>query len=446
MKKQNCFIMGVVLICSFFFINFNAFAMSSETEMLLKLLEKKGIVTTEEAADLKQSVEAAVPQAREDVGKLNVSDRLDKLENKVSKTAFANDFLERVEISGLIEVEGYASSRGSGDHRDSSDITLATVELGIDAQINEWVSGHLLFLYEEDDTEDVTVDEGTITFGNTERFPLYLTVGKMYVPFGNFESNMIQDPLTLELGETRESAAQIGFESAGFYGSVYVFNGDIGETNDNNKVDNYGANIGFAFEQDQLSFDVGVDYINNITDSDGLTDALSNVAGEINDNAPAGAIAAGFAQPNDETDDYVAGFAVHLIMNMGPLQLIGEYVGAVEEYALQNEIWGAIPYSFGVMGEKSVKPESWNIEAAFTQEILGKETTFALAYQGTKDCVFMQTDSALPENRYMAAIGMNILKNTALTLEYTHDIDYGKHEGGTDQKNDTVSAQVAIEF
>ena len=432
MKKQNCFIVGAALICSLFFINFNAFAMSSETEMLLKLLEKKGIVTTEEAADLKQAVEASVEQekvtpGKEHAGRMNVADRLSTLEKKVSKTAGVNDFLERVDISGLIEVEGYTASRGSGfdGNRDSSDITLATVELEIDARINEWVSGHLLLLYEEDDTEDFTVDEGIITIGNTEKFPLYLSAGKMYAPFGNFESNMIQDPLTLELGETRESAVQIGFESAGFYGSVYTFNGDVGETNDNNKVDNYGANIGFAFEQDQLNFDIGVGYINDITDSDGLTDALDDVSG------------------SDEIDDYVSGLAAHLIMNMGPFQFIGEYVGAIDDY------------NAGEMNNtKKVNPESWNFEAAFTQEILGKETTFALAYQGTNDCVFVDYLSAgsfddylaLPEDRYMGSIGIIILKNTSLTLEYMHDEDYSKSDGGTNTQNDTVSAQLAIVF
>jgi len=63
---------------------------------------------------------------------------------------------------------------------------------------------------------------GTITLGNMEMFPVYLTAGKMYVPFGNFESNMIQDPVTLEIGETRESAGQVGFEHSGFYGSAYA--------------------------------------------------------------------------------------------------------------------------------------------------------------------------------------------------------------------------------
>ncbi|MCD6273746.1 MAG: LbtU family siderophore porin [Deltaproteobacteria bacterium] len=439
MKKKTWFIMGAVLICSIFFINFNVFAMSSETEMLLKLLEKKGIVTTEEAADLKQAVEASVEQERvtpgkEHVGKMNVADRLSNLEKQVSKTAVVNDFLEKVDIHGLIEVEGYSASRGSGfdGNRDSSDITLATVELEIDARINEWVNGHLLFLYEDDDTEDFTVDEAIITIGNTEKFPLYLSAGKMYVPFGNFESNMIQDPLTLELGETRESAAQIGFEFEGFYGSVYTFNGDVSEGDRNsNKVDNYGANIGFAFEQDQFSFDIGCDYINDITDSDVLTDVLDDVS----DNLVGGG--------RDEIDDYVSGLAAHLVMNVGPFQFIGEYVGAIDDY------------NAGEMNTRGKKanPESWNFEAAFTQEILGRETTFALAYQGTNDCVFVDYTPgsfddylALPEDRYMGVIGVNILKNTMLKLEYMHDEDYSKSDGGTNTQNDTVSAQVAVVF
>ncbi len=420
MKTKNLFIMAAAMLSAIFFINLNAFAMSPETEMLLKLLEKKGIVTADEAAALKQAVEASAEQqttpGKAHAGRMNITDRVARLEDQVEKTKVLNHCLESLEISGLVEVEGYAASRGSGNktHRDSSDITLATVELEIDTRMNEWISGHLLLLYEEDDTEDFTVDEGIITIGNTEKFPLYLSAGKMYVPFGNFESNMIQDPLTLELGETRESAVQIGFEAAGFYGSVYAFNGDVGETDDNDKVDNYGANLGFAFEQEQFNVDIGIGYINNITDADTMTDALDDFT----------------AGGKDFTEDYVSGFASHLIINTGPFQLIGEYVGAVEEYAA------------GEMGTKSVRPESWNIEAAFTRKVLGKDTTFALAYQGTHDSLAIE----LPENRYMGAIGINILENTALKIEYMHDVDYGKHEEGTDQRNDTVSAQVAIAF
>ena len=317
---------------------------------------------------------------------------------------------DRLSFSGLIEVEANVGDNFDGDSE--SDIVLATVELAIDAQINEWVNGHILLLWEEDDTEPIDVDEGIITIGNMEKYPVYLAVGKLYVPFGNFESNMIQDSLTLELGETRESAVQVGFELAGFYGSVYAFNGDIKEINDSEKVECYGASMGYGFENDDISFDVGLDWINNIADSDGLTDALNDFAGI------------------DEIDEYVGGLAAHLIVNFGPVMLIGEYVGAIDDFE-EGEL---------AAGRK-MNPESWNAELAFTNEVMGKEATFALGYQGTNDAV-----GALPEDRYLAAISVEILENTFLALEYLHDDDYSKGSGGTSGNADVVTAQLAIEF
>ena len=320
------------------------------------------------------------------------------------------DFSDRFSFSGAIGIEGFVGDNFAGD--DESDIALATVELGIDVVINEWVTGHVLLLWEEDDTEPLDVDEGTITIGDTSRFPLYLTAGKLYVPFGNFESNMIQDPLTLEMGETRESAVQIGFEGSGCYGSIYMFNGDIGETNDNDKVECYGASIGYALETEEMGMDIGLDWISNISDSDGLTDALDDYAGI------------------DEINDYVSGMAAHMIFNMGPFVLIGEYVTALDEYED-----GELDFD----GE-GAEPESWNIEVAFTQEIMGRETVFALGYQGTDEAL------GLPEERYLVAIGVELFENTGLTLEYFHDEDYSSSKGGTSENANVVTAQLAVEF
>jgi len=76
------------------------------------------------------------------------------------------------------------------------------------------------------------VDEGTITIGNADVTPIYLTAGRMYIPFGNFESNMISDPITLTMSETREEAFQLGVElENGLHGSAYLFNGKIAEAN-----------------------------------------------------------------------------------------------------------------------------------------------------------------------------------------------------------------------
>jgi len=366
--------------------------------------------------ELEQEVKALKEQLKE---REEISNKLDVFKK----------WSERISFSGLIEVEAFTMDGYNGE--DESDIALATVELGIDAQIADWVSGQIVLLWEEDYTEPVDLDVGTITLGNTEMFPVYLTAGKMYVPFGNFESNMIQDPLTLEIGETRESAVQVGFEHSGFYGSVYTFNGDIDEDGEDNEVRCFGANAGYAFENDNLSLDIGAGWINNLIDSDGLGDGFQEMI-----DAYPGTIWA--------LKDYVDGFAVHAIINFGPATLIGEYIGAADdiEWNVSDDAGGV---NMAILGlnpvEKTGKPEAWNLELAYTVEIMSKETTFGVGYQGTDDL-----GGAMPEDRYMASIGVGITKNTSLTLEYLHDEDYNKNEGGTGDDADMVSVQLAIKF
>ncbi|MCK5738342.1 LbtU family siderophore porin [bacterium] len=198
----------------------------------------------------------------EDAADADLLQRIQKLEESRRLAILSSGWLDRITISGVLEAEaGYTSTdydEPSESDENESDAALATMEFGIDAELNEYVSGHALFLWEEDDTEPVDLDEGFITISGGDVMPLYLSAGKMYVPFGNFESTMISDPLTLELGETRESAIQVGFESEGFYGSVYVFNGDIDEDGEDSHIDNFGANAGFTIENDDFSLDVGV--------------------------------------------------------------------------------------------------------------------------------------------------------------------------------------------
>jgi hypothetical protein len=96
-------------------------------------------------------------------------------------------WFDDVTVSGLIEVEAYTTDyedlADAGAGGDNSDIVLATAELGIDAQVNDWVNGNITFLYEEDDT-DLEVDVAIITIANADATPFYFAGGQMYVPFG----------------------------------------------------------------------------------------------------------------------------------------------------------------------------------------------------------------------------------------------------------------------
>ena len=376
-----------------------AHALNPETEKLLDLLQNKKVITDEDADSFRRTLKKEA--TKEEAG-----------EEQPAEKSLLQKINERVTLGGLVEIEATAGKDYEGTKE--SDITLATVELGLDAEITDWANGHILLLYEEDDTP-LGVDEGFITLGNLEKFPLYFAAGKMYVPFGAFETYMISDPLTLELGENNESAAQVGFEISGFYGSFYAFNGDIDETGADNGIKNFGVNAGYGFENDTVSLDLGAGWINNIASSDTLTDYFGDAS----------------------IEDYVAGFTARMNLGYGPFSVIAEYLGAVDSFH-------AAELGFNGHG---AQPKAWYLEAAYATTIKGMETTFALGYQGTDEALALE----LPKKRLLASIGVEIVENVYLGLEYLHDKDYktkdySKDACGTGNDADAVTMKLAVEF
>ncbi len=70
------------------------------------------------------------------------------------------------ELEGLIEVEASRVSPQQGGS--TSDVNVATVELGVGAKVNPWVEAEILLLYEEetDNDGDLNVDTALITLAD----------------------------------------------------------------------------------------------------------------------------------------------------------------------------------------------------------------------------------------------------------------------------------------
>lgn len=343
--------------------------------------------------------------------------RIEKLEEAAGLQKEGSSWFNRLTFSGLVEAEAGIEQwdLADGGDEDSSDLSLATVALGVDMDIAKHVSGHVLFLYE--DGEDILVDEGYIKLDGKDNWPLYLKFGELYVPFGNFTSHMISDPLTLDLGETREAALELGFEANGLYGALYGFNGDVDEAGKESRIDNVGAMVGYALENGDFTLDAGVGAINNLLDSDGLTDALDEARE---------ALAAGETR---ELRDYVAGITVHAVVGLKGFSLVGEYMAALDdpEFTLITEEETTL--------EKGKKLNAWNLEGAYTFSMMDKETTLALGFQGSR-----HTENLLPEKRILGALSVRIFENTCLALEYLHD------EYENDDEADRAALQLAVEF
>lgn len=329
-----------------------------------------------------------------------VNDKLTDLHKRLTQVEESGS---NVQVHGVVEVE-YGMTKDNisnpGTSINSSDIVLATVELAIEATVNDNVGVEIVLLHEEDDTP-LEVDVGVINL-HTEGSPVSLSLGQMYVPFGAFDSNMVSDPLTLELGETRESAIQINYEMNSLSTSFYLFNGDIEEGADDDEVTKFGFSVGF--ENDTVA--AGVDYISSISDTDAVQDFL----------AP-GPVVEG-----------VAGLSAHATVSMGTMSVIFEYVAAMDNYNVADMAFKG----------QGAEPSAMNLE--FAMDLDG--STIAVGYQSAEEALAM----GAPETRTMIAYSTELYESTSLGVEYMSASDYAVADGGTDESNTTFTVQLAAEF
>jgi hypothetical protein len=332
-------------------------------------------------------------------------DRVIQLEAPVSQDATGNTWMDRIEVSGLIEIEAMHQrtdfSDPAQDSEDESDIDLATVELVVDARIADHVDGHVMFKYEE---EDLFVDEGFITLSGTDAFPAFLIAGRQYLPFGLFESHFVTDPVTLDLGETNEDAfvAGLGLAEDRVVISAGLFNGDIDEEGKDDAIDSFVAAASF---QPAGPLMMGVSYTSNLISSDTFSE---------------------FAV-NDTIGDMVGGWSAYLTVNfLERFTFIAEYAAALDCF-MAGDIYDAadtIPR----------KPAAWNLELGVS---LLDNLELAFGYGGSDD----GGEEFLPETRYGAVVNWGFFDNTNLALEYLR----GEFENDG-AETDTVTVQLAIEF
>jgi hypothetical protein len=340
--------------------------------------------------------------------------RVERLEDDARQRENAGLWAERVALSGVLEVEAFWEEEdpGSGLQPDeaSSDLVLATMAVGLDVDIAPYVSGHTVFLWEEDDTEPVDMDEGYIRVHGGGKTPFAVSAGKMYLPFGSYETDMISDPLTLELGEVRESALQLEYQAAGFYGSVYGFNGAMDAAGEENHLDSYGAAAGYVLENRSFDAKFGMSYISNLLDSDGWGEHA----------------AAEMAGTDAALADEVPGIAVHAVLGGGPLKFTGEYVSALEAPE-----WAGNPPD-GVGDDRIA---AWNAELGCFFTVMGRGAHLALSWQESRDA-----DGFLPERKVLGSVGSEIFPAVHLALEYAR----ASYE--TDAQRDMVTVQLATVF
>ena len=400
---------------------------------------------------------------------------------------------------------------------DESDIVLDTAEIDFEIQMNTWSRASLVFEYfdgtniafptaEEDEVfiDRINVRQAFITIGDTTRYPLFITTGRDVIPFGISTGDpvtdvlTIVDPLTVEVFETTEDFFLIGFAGpvppppppvspgsppalapprpmlinplarrlatsvctycgpptpaeaippyvpplcvAPYSGAIYFYNGEtLEEINQENHIEQMGGTLGY-FTRGVVgrsaipwTLDCDVDVNSSVFDSDFLQFEYRHFLDQIG---------------------YVPGMAAHVKSNIGPVGLVVEWNGAINDADFIDDALDPV----------SIRPEAWQISLAYQfdwnreVEVIGMQGTyFVVGYSESSDLAGVTRIFAadplnplrvgnVPERRFSVGVGEWVLEGLRVAFEYSHAIDYDEDEGGTGETADGVFMQITYEW
>lgn len=395
-----------------------AWPLSPETAMLLDLLKAKGVITQNEAAEFTKTLEqktAAAPAEDEHHHTVqSLTDRLERLEQKSGEGM--GEALGKVDIGGRIEVDMTTNRAkdAAGKKSNGSDVFLDSAQLNAEAKVNQYVSGRLALLYEEDpndsDNNNLTLDEAVVSLKGGEACPAYANLGRMYVPFGHFESHFITDPLTLTLGETNDTAVIVGYANDILDLNAGALRGKVKETGKSDHINTAVASATLSLpkkdkdSKEGLGMSGGVSYLSNLATSEELAEATTS---------------------DHEVADTVGGVSAFLSMSYDErFFLDAEYLGALTDFAKDD---------FEFTDANNRRPQAWNVEAAAR---MMDKLEWALRYGGSDE----GGEHFLAENEYGTALLYDIFDKTSLTVEYLFQ------EFRDNSNNSQATLQVAVEF
>ncbi|PIE74635.1 MAG: hypothetical protein CSA18_04070 [Deltaproteobacteria bacterium] len=300
--------------------------------------------------------------------------------------------LSGIDISGTIEFEaGFESSENS-----SSDFSTATVDLAVEGEVNEYITGSFVFTYNSDD-DGIELDEAIIAIAS-EGYPGYANLGYFVLPFGNFNTRFISDTIT-KYGETKQNAVTVGYSREMFDVSLSLFNGHVNEDGeDDDHISKFVLAGSVIFpENDIAKVSMGASIISDISEADGFEEAIETAGGKVK--------------------EFTMGYSIYL-----SAEFMEKFFFDVEYLAAADEI---------EYGAAKMEPKMYHIELGAAPV---ENVECAIRYEAGDDIE--------EESRYGAVVSWAVLDNTTLTGEFLRT-DF--EDDNKDSLN-TFTAQIAVEF
>lgn len=338
-----------------------------------------------------------------------------------------------------------------------SNLNLNGATLNAAAEVTDWLLGYINLGYDPNpapkfirnsptlfDTSPISnsniyLSTGFLVFGDLTRFPLYVTVGQTYLPFGEYSTSMLAAPLPARLGRTKQRAILVGFQQPktndGFNASLFFFKGNTKFAN-HTAINNGGANAGYALNTRYFKLNAGASYLANIADSGGMQESgpstIVNVDGTLIDDefitddedqefpTVTVPVFTGFSG-NEKLVHRVpaADLRAKLVLHRLPVFILGEYNRATTTFAPSN-------LSYNTLG---AQPSAWHIEAGLRFKLLNLPNSIAASYDISRESLALN----IPKTSTALAYTIVINRYINAGLEYRYDKNYPSGSTATGQ-------------
>lgn len=422
-------------------------------------------------------------------------------------TSVGSNINDSVALGGTLEI--VAGWNEGFDGTSANDVLLNTAELDLEFSVNDWTRAGLVIEYDdgkdisflstggfEESVDRINLDTAFITIGDPQRFPPYLTAGRIILPFGISTGNpvadvlTIEDPLTISGFEQRQVAIGIGagfptpsqtpplpvtpppvrpqvmkpgwdklLSSAGlevptayppppaaivpppeppqFNLAIYTFNDDTFDRKQSSgwhPDDHFNLTFGY-----RTGGHCGRPY-DELEASDFCPWSLG-LAIDYNSSVFDSRFMRWEYRKWLSAIGLVPGVAASLKSTLGPISLVGEWNGAI----------GTATFTDDAQNRVSISPAAWQVSLGYQpdwnpwMEAIGAQGTYLTAsYSESRDFSGVQRDldgefsrvGFLPKRRLLIGAGEWFMDGIKLAIEYSRDWDYSQREGGTGRSAD----------
>jgi hypothetical protein len=433
--------------------------------------------------------------ARDEATRSIIRDALSTVGSKIN---------EAVTLGGTFEV--VAGRANDFDNQWDWVLGLNTVEFDFEIQPNDWTWGFIKLEYDDgtnvtfptnsgfDTSVDrINLEQAFFTIGDPQRFPPFLTAGRIILPFGVSTGDpvadvlTIEDPLTIEVFEFRETMVGLGlgFPTPAFMPAtppvtpppvrplvinplvssfsrflgykppptppaaltpiiptpapplfnlaVYSFDGETFESEgDSGRWDpgeHYGATAGF-----RTKGSCGRPYDQLVGSA--LCPWTFDIDVDYNNSVFDSRFLRSEYQDFLGQIGFVPGMAAHVKSSFGPVALVGEWNGAISSARFTDDLGNSV----------SIRPSAWQVSLGYQfdwnpwVEAIGAQGDYlAIGYSQSHDLGGVTQEIAdelsrigfVPKRRILVGAGEWVLDNLLLAIEYSYNKDYPGTEGGT---------------